>query len=117
MNTLQGLAHFFFPLPLARGVKGQLYPLSEIVSVALQLQLAHRRWDHMRLDAITRGIGQRVIRRFELQHDLLLRIARTGPTHQGIGPLGLGCFELKQPIAGPGPAGLHGVFRALINAC
>ena len=91
--------------------------LLEIVSVRLKLQPARRRRRDVRGNTVAISIGLRFFLRGEFQYDLNLRVARSAPTHERVGPPRFGRGEFQDPLIGERLAGLHGVLRALIDTC
>ena len=62
-------------------------------------------------------VGDRVVFRREGQLDLGLRVGTADPAHQTVRALCGRGDELDDPIVRLRAPGLHGVFRALIDAC
>ncbi len=76
----------------------------------------------MGLEAIPRGVSQRLFLVPKTRRTCVFCVARSGPTGQRIGTLRFGTFELKRPAAGLGLPRLvvlrcSSMIRAIVMTC
>jgi len=81
---------------------------AEIVGVGLNLEAHRRRRDEMIIEPVFPAVSDRRIAGRKFQTNLRVRVTRTVPPRQWIGPDRLVPLELEQPAAGIRLAGLGG---------
>src|SRR5690606_11977761 len=81
-----------------------LAPIREMVGIGLDGPARSLRFEHLILDAMLPGIGDRFFPGVETERDLGVRIARTRPAHKRLDTTRASRLELENPFSGLGAA-------------